>query len=93
MYFASVKEITIHNKAVHKLETWIGRNNYLNYVKDKDGLLQDTNELLCTLELQELEGVAFDDAEVKRLDLPNFQSEKSGTLLEEQKTSWTEESD
>lgn len=88
MYFASVKEVTSQNKVVHKLETWIGRNNYLNYVKDKGGLLQDTNELLCTLELQELEGVAFDDAEVERLDLPNFQSEKSGTpLLEKRKTS------
>ena len=94
MHFASVKEATIHNKPLHKSRNANQPQQLPQLHKRPQRVAARLRgELLCALDFQELDLVAFDDADFEGLDLPDLQAVKSGTLLlEEQETSWIEKS-
>ena len=70
MYFASIKEVTIHNKALHNARS---ANQSQQLPQQLPQLPQGVaarreGELLYALEFHELEWVNFDDVDVKGLD-------------------------
>ena len=78
MHFASVKEATIHNKPLHKARNANQPQQLPQLHKRPQRFAARLRGgLLCALDFQERDWVAFDDAYFQELDLPDLQAVKS----------------